>query len=89
MITLDFSCAIDTPDAAYDVLIAAGFKPCAGGWRDPDDGDVVRWGEALRRARRRVRMCSCSASASEADEGHALACELVWGSAEGSAGEGP
>ena len=58
MITLNFSCAIDTPDAAYDVLIAAGFKPCAGGWRDPAEGDgdqPIRWQEAMRRARRRAK----------------------------------
>jgi hypothetical protein len=58
VITLDFSCAIDTPDAAYDVLIVAGFKPCAGGWRDPMGGETerpVRWQEAMRRARRRAK----------------------------------
>ena len=55
MITLNFACAIDTPDAAYELLKAAGFVPCATGWRDPADGEVVRWQEAMRRARRRAK----------------------------------
>lgn len=58
MITLDFSCAIDTPDAAYELLIAAEFVPSVRGWRDPLDGEgaePVRWQEAMRRARRRAK----------------------------------
>lgn len=46
---------LDTPDDVYRMLVAARWEPREGGWRDPDDGDVVRWGEALRRARRRVK----------------------------------
>lgn len=47
--------ALDTPDEVYTMLRAARFEPRDRGWRDPDDGEVVPWGEALRRARRRVR----------------------------------
>ena len=71
---------LDTPDDVHQMLSRAGWEPREGGWRDPDDGTVVRWGETLRRARRRVRVCSCG---KHAGEGHALACELAWGSAEG------
>lgn len=65
---------LDTPDDVHRMLIAAHWEPREGGWRDPADGDVVRWGEALRRLRRRARMCSCG---KQAGQGHALACELV------------
>lgn len=57
-LAFNFACAIDTPDAAYDVLKAAGLVPSVRGWRDPLDGEgaaPVRWQEAMRRARRRAR----------------------------------
>lgn len=47
--------ALDTPDHAYQMLSHALWEPVAGGWRDPDGGEVVPWWEALRRARRRVK----------------------------------
>lgn len=46
---------LDTPDDVHQMLARAGWEPREGGWRDPDGGDVVSWGEALRRARRRVK----------------------------------
>jgi hypothetical protein len=45
---------METPDDVYQMLTAARWEPREGGWLDPDAGEVVRWQEALRRARRRV-----------------------------------
>lgn len=46
---------METPDDVYQMLTAARWEPREGGWLDPDAGEVVRWQEAVRRARRRVR----------------------------------
>lgn len=46
---------METPDWAHELLTVAGFTAADSGWRDPDAGEVVRWQEGVRRARRRVR----------------------------------